>query len=106
MPRRAGLHAFEGGENRLVLAADLLAVLAVDLRDPLEQLGKSRQVVARLLGKIGPAEKRSRATTCRDFPSCSSGARSEEHTSELQSLTNLVCRLLLDDKDRADDTQL
>src|SRR5438046_7980347 len=25
-------------------------------------------------------------------------ARSEEHTSELQSLTNLVCRLLLDNK--------
>src|SRR5437016_10905597 len=28
----------------------------------------------------------------------SSGARSEEHTSELQSLTNLVCRLLLEKK--------
>src|SRR5262249_60773397 len=27
-----------------------------------------------------------------------SRARSEEHTSELQSLTNLVCRLLLDKK--------
>src|SRR5262249_62028679 len=26
------------------------------------------------------------------------GRRSEEHTSELQSLTNLVCRLLLDKK--------
>src|SRR5258706_3183824 len=26
------------------------------------------------------------------------GLRSEEHTSELQSLTNLVCRLLLDKK--------
>src|SRR5258706_5635952 len=29
--------------------------------------------------------------------------RSEEHTSELQSLTNLVCRLLLEKKKRADD---
>src|SRR5262249_61189523 len=29
------------------------------------------------------------------------GARSEEHTSELQSLTNLVCRLLLEKKKRA-----
>src|SRR5437016_12124398 len=28
----------------------------------------------------------------------SSGGRSEEHTSELQSLTNLVCRLLLEKK--------
>src|SRR5437016_7042872 len=27
-----------------------------------------------------------------------SGVRSEEHTSELQSLTNLVCRLLLEKK--------
>src|SRR5438093_3040181 len=29
-------------------------------------------------------------------------ARSEEHTSELQSLTNLVCRLLLEKKKRRD----
>src|SRR5438046_4583003 len=39
-----------------------------------------------------PSEKRPRST-------CSeSGSRSEEHTSELQSLTNLVCRLLLEKK--------
>src|SRR5262249_60017588 len=30
-----------------------------------------------------------------------SGRRSEEHTSELQSLTNLVCRLLLEKKNNA-----
>src|SRR5438093_8613918 len=29
-------------------------------------------------------------------------ARSEEHTSELQSLTNLVCRLLLEKKKKVD----
>src|SRR5438093_5409463 len=29
-------------------------------------------------------------------------ARSEEHTSELQSLTNLVCRLLLEKKKQSD----
>src|SRR5437016_14672740 len=29
---------------------------------------------------------------------CSDRGRSEEHTSELQSLTNLVCRLLLEKK--------
>src|SRR5258706_16219429 len=52
MRRRAGMHVLESRENRLVLAADLLAVLAVDLRDALEKLGKSRQVVARLLGEI------------------------------------------------------
>src|SRR5438093_4015368 len=32
-------------------------------------------------------------------PPLSRAARSEEHTSELQSLTNLVCRLLLEKKD-------
>src|SRR5258706_3948312 len=37
----------------------------------------------------------------REPQSCS---RSEEHTSELQSLTNLVCRLLLEKKKRADPT--
>src|SRR5437016_9239183 len=32
-------------------------------------------------------------------------ARSEEHTSELQSLTNLVCRLLLEKKKKKKHTQ-
>src|SRR5258706_11970296 len=32
---------------------------------------------------------------------CSTCRRSEEHTSELQSLTNLVCRLLLEIKNNA-----
>src|SRR2546430_13661779 len=32
--------------------------------------------------------------------------RSEEHTSELQSQSNLVCRLLLEKKKRSDDTRL
>src|SRR5688572_32620091 len=31
---------------------------------------------------------------------CDSGTRSEEHTSELQSQSNLVCRLLLEKKKR------
>src|SRR5437016_7835778 len=33
-----------------------------------------------------------------------SGERSEEHTSELQSLTNLVCRLLLEKKNTREHT--
>src|SRR5262249_61517692 len=32
------------------------------------------------------------------------GRRSEEHTSELQSLTNLVCRLLLEKKKNANES--
>src|SRR5258706_9598435 len=34
-----------------------------------------------------------------------SGLRSEEHTSELQSLTNLVCRLLLEKKKKTNKIQ-
>src|SRR3989475_3310774 len=34
----------------------------------------------------------------RAAPGCWSGRRSEEHTSELQSQSNLVCRLLLEKK--------
>src|SRR6476619_8024279 len=34
----------------------------------------------------------------RHRPHCGTRRRSEEHTSELQSLTNLVCRLLLEKK--------
>src|SRR5262249_57037915 len=33
-------------------------------------------------------------------PDAAHGRRSEEHTSELQSLTNIVCRLLLEKKKR------
>src|SRR5256885_9761007 len=33
--------------------------------------------------------------------SCSTASRSEEHTSELQSPCNLVCRLLLEKKNRS-----
>src|SRR5262249_61753936 len=42
----------------------------------------------------------SRATRCRSRRRSCGGCcgRSEEHTSELQSLTNLVCRLLLEKK--------
>src|SRR5262249_60347728 len=51
------------------------------LRGPLCPFG-SLCLLARLRGKAGLAGK----------------PRSEEHTSELQSLTNLVCRLLLEKK--------
>src|SRR5437899_5416361 len=36
--------------------------------------------------------------------SCTDGGRSEEHTSELQSLRHLVCRLLLEKKKTHNDT--
>src|SRR5688572_30915579 len=39
-----------------------------------------------------------RSTACRTRPSRDTRRRSEEHTSELQSQSNLVCRLLLEKK--------
>src|SRR5262249_59702856 len=48
-------------------------------------LPKPRPRPGTMIGGIEPAKEE-----CRD--------RSEEHTSELQSLTNLVCRLLLEKK--------
>src|SRR5258706_15422794 len=41
--------------------------------------------------------RRSSTSRNRSMP-CARSRRSEEHTSELQSLTNLVCRLLLEKK--------
>src|SRR2546429_3817230 len=47
------------------------------------------------------------ATTSAGAPSCGAGrviARSEEHTSELQSRLHLVCRLLLEKKKKKNDS--
>src|SRR5437016_10437871 len=55
---------------------------------PYTTLFRSRKRVARIhLGGLPVGRQRLRGS-----------ARSEEHTSELQSLTNLVCRLLLEKK--------
>src|SRR5438093_6108088 len=67
---------------------------------------------ARPAGRPGPLRPAPRARRLRrrlrrqhqgqevahDRPPGAAGPRSEEHTSELQSLTNLVCRLLLEKK--------
>src|SRR5258706_2055890 len=59
------------------------------LADLLEVCGPERQAaVSRELTKVF---EETRAGTLQEL-------RSEEHTSELQSLTNLVCRLLLEKK--------
>src|SRR5437016_10915559 len=51
---------------------------------------------SRSAGHSGPACVHNRAA---DYSgNCLDASRSEEHTSELQSLTNLVCRLLLEKK--------
>src|SRR5690606_41806550 len=54
-----------------------------------------------------PSSRAARASSCRAAPAnsarrpvCSWMCRSEEHTSELQSRENLVCRLLLEKKNK------
>src|SRR5258706_9447299 len=53
-----------------------------------------------LPGRVRAQELQSRLLDSRDWlgPEDYRRVRSEEHTSELQSLTNLVCRLLLEKK--------
>src|SRR5205823_15005299 len=62
--------------------------------------GRAR-VVAQCAGRAHPRRDRPRLDA-RDHPSLR--ARSEEHTSELQSLAYLVCRLLLEKKNIVDAT--
>src|SRR2546430_7697447 len=54
-----------------------------------------------------PTSKSWTAAYCaaRCFPKTTSNPRSEEHTSELQSQSNLVCRLLLEKKKKEIDFQ-
>src|SRR2546425_3181566 len=47
---------------------------------------------------FGPIRRKGRPIALVDCPEPESVARSEEHTSELQSLAYLVCRLLLEKK--------
>src|SRR5205085_6937160 len=46
------------------------------------------------MGPSTPMVSQVSSSACEEFP----GSRSEEHTSELQSQSNLVCRLLLEKK--------
>src|SRR5258706_3868844 len=54
------------------------------------------RTLARAPSVFGSCQPRARQIVC---------ARSEEHTSELQSLTNLVCRLLLEKKKKQNTRQ-
>src|SRR2546427_4286938 len=63
-------------------------IYTLSLHDALPIYGQSRR-----------AEGRGRSrSTLSTVGSCRTDARSEEHTSELQSQSNLVCRLLLEKK--------
>src|SRR2546429_2440682 len=68
---------------------------------PYTTLFRSARAGSRLGGgdrQTPPAPRGDRAGVSRDGVRCVGGARSEEHTSELQSRLHLVCRLLLEKK--------
>src|SRR5690606_17143069 len=48
--------------------------------------------------RVGPVYRKAMNAQFGDFPASGNRTRSEEHTSELQSRENLVCRLLLEKK--------
>src|SRR2546425_2511946 len=50
-----------------------------------------------------PHDDRTHPCPCDDATPRATGGRSEEHTSELQSLAYLVCRLLLEKKKKTDE---
>src|SRR2546427_891663 len=69
---------------------------------PYTTLFRSGQHVEHLHRPVEHAEGRRRAGCSRI--QCRDGPRSEEHTSELQSQSNLVCRLLLEKKKKNNST--
>src|SRR2546426_765127 len=100
-----------GLEQDLVIAVDVAPVLAVDdlwlhfpddaleRRDDLGE-GESVEPLVRKAerAEIGDAEDVGRAAHVLGLADPGGSVRSEEHTSELQSPCNLVCRLLLEKK--------
>src|SRR5438034_4880871 len=70
-------------------------IYTLSLHDALPIYGASRGPAIRSTSTKSPSEssQRSRLTG-----TCGPGRRSEEHTSELQSHSDLVCRLLLEKK--------
>src|SRR5262249_61182996 len=68
--------------------------------------GERRRDLARSSGRVvcGLGQLASSPDVARDHQTAGGAHRSEEHTSELQSLTNLVCRLLLEKKNTSTPT--
>src|SRR5256885_10035541 len=73
-------------------------------RSPVRPLGDSEPLLPALAGS---ARRAQHAVAARGHPRLQSHrvTRSEEHTSELQSPCNLVCRLLLEKKKKYQNTQ-
>src|ERR1035438_10645181 len=80
--KKAGYQALPGSAYRIPLAGAQAAPDRADLRSRRRRRGMGRLPVGQPAGRPPPGDP----------------ARSEEHTSELQSLRHLVCRLLLEKK--------
>src|SRR5438046_7450454 len=65
-------------------------------REPVPEIPLCRRGDESMLRKLPNVENEKSGSVHSPFPVAE--RRSEEHTSELQSLTNLVCRLLLEKK--------
>src|SRR2546425_5197427 len=74
-----------------------------DLRSVRQPRRRSRTQSPIASDAVRPGDSMPKRLTRRATP-CSVGPRSEEHTSELQSLAYLVCRLLLEKKKRDRET--
>src|SRR5437016_11145180 len=66
--------------------------------------GASPEELDRCRGCTPACRRRRLSRSSRQPDVCRTPPRSEEHTSELQSLTNLVCRLLLEKKKKKEHT--
>src|SRR5207302_9695655 len=71
-------------------------IYTLSLHDALPILAASRCRLARRWASL--ATSRLLSARALNWPSAATNGRSEEHTSELQSRENLVCRLLLEKK--------
>src|SRR5437016_693298 len=101
--RRLGQTVSIGGRTRAVemrclAALPGLAYLLTDRDGPSAASVRAWRLAARVVERAvldgGSVPDLSRFAAA--FPEAGHAVRSEEHTSELQSLTNLVCRLLLE----------
>src|SRR2546430_10663332 len=70
-------------------------IYTLSLHDALPISGRAR---VRARAPRAPGRPVGRSDRARAVLACGRAARSEEHTSELQSQSNLVCRLLLEKK--------
>src|SRR5262249_36510212 len=74
----------------LIAQAGFTAILQIQERQPqIQRVQRYKMIFFEIVNRSGPCEVQRTEIN-----------RSEEHTSELQSLTNLVCRLLLEKKNR------